>query len=75
MASTFLTRLKVGSILVDAKGVSRLYRSGLYGREILGLVLAATSVIAVLFWYVPATKGWLTVSWKALQMVFRKVGL
>ena len=26
MASTFLTRLRVGSKLVDAKGVSRLYR-------------------------------------------------
>ena len=27
MASTFLTRLRVGGKLVDAKGVSRLYRS------------------------------------------------
>ena len=27
MASTFLVRMKVGPILVDAKGVSRLYRS------------------------------------------------
>ena len=26
MSSTFLTRLRVGEILVDAKGVSRLYR-------------------------------------------------
>ena len=26
MASTFLTRLRLGEILVDAKGVSRLYR-------------------------------------------------
>ena len=26
MASTFLTRLRVGEILVDAKGVSRLYK-------------------------------------------------
>ena len=28
MSSTFLTRLRVGDILVDTKGVSRLYRSG-----------------------------------------------
>ena len=28
MASTFLTRLKVGPKLVDAKGVNRLYRQG-----------------------------------------------
>jgi uncharacterized membrane-anchored protein len=27
MASTFLTRLRIGGKLVDAKGVSRLYRS------------------------------------------------
>ena len=27
MASTFLVRMKVGDVLVDAKGVSRLYRS------------------------------------------------
>jgi uncharacterized membrane-anchored protein len=26
MSSTFLTRLRIGEILVDAKGVSRLYR-------------------------------------------------
>ena len=28
MSSTFLTRLRVGEILVDTKGVSRLYRAG-----------------------------------------------
>ena len=27
MSSTFLTRLRIGEILVDAKGVSRLYRA------------------------------------------------
>jgi uncharacterized membrane-anchored protein len=29
MSSTFLTRLRIGEILVDAKGVSRLYNPGL----------------------------------------------
>ena len=29
MSSTFLTRLRVGETLVDAKGVSRLYQPGL----------------------------------------------
>ena len=29
MSSTFLTRLRVGETLVDAKGVSRLYRPGI----------------------------------------------
>ena len=39
MASTFLTRLKVGGKLVDAKGVSRLYRQSISGSSLLLLVL------------------------------------
>ena len=41
MASTFLTRLKVGGKLVDAKGVSRLYRQSISGSSLLLLVLSA----------------------------------
>jgi uncharacterized membrane-anchored protein len=41
MASTFLVRLRVGEILVDAKGVSRMYRGRLRGRDALLLVGAA----------------------------------
>jgi uncharacterized membrane-anchored protein len=41
MASTFLTRLRVGGKLVDAKGVSRLYRSRISTGALLLLVLAA----------------------------------
>src|SRR6266496_640602 len=41
MASTFLTRLRLGGKLVDAKGVSRLYRSRLSSAALLLLVLAA----------------------------------
>ena len=40
MASTFLTRLRVGGKLVDAKGVSRLYRSRISSWSLLALVLA-----------------------------------
>ncbi|HEX7747073.1 MAG TPA: putative cytokinetic ring protein SteA [Micromonosporaceae bacterium] len=51
MASTFLTRLKVGGKLVDAKGVSRLYRQSISGSSLLLLVLSAiaalTSAVAV----------------------------
>ncbi|HZB66887.1 MAG TPA: SteA domain-containing protein, partial [Ornithinibacter sp.] len=36
MASTFLTRLRVGGKLVDAKGVSRLYRARI---SVLSLVI------------------------------------
>ena len=41
MASTFLVRLKVGSILVDARGVSRLYRGRLRPRYLVLIIIAA----------------------------------
>jgi uncharacterized membrane-anchored protein len=46
MASTFLTRLKVGGKLVDAKGVSRLYRQTTSGPALLLLVLSALAAMA-----------------------------
>jgi len=48
MASTFLVRMKVGMMLVDAKGVSRLYRSTVRTRDLLLLVLAAIFTLAVI---------------------------
>jgi uncharacterized membrane-anchored protein len=51
MASSFLVRLRVGEILVDAKGVSRMYRGRIRGRDMALLVGAAlfsmAAVIAV----------------------------
>ena len=48
MASTFLVRMKVGMMLVDAKGVSRLYRSTVRTRDLFLLVLAAVFTLAVI---------------------------
>jgi uncharacterized membrane-anchored protein len=48
MASTFLVRLKVGPMLVDAKGVSRLYKSSVRKRDLLMLVLAAVFTLTVI---------------------------
>ena len=45
MASTFLTRLRLGGKLVDANGVSRLYRSRISTAALLVLVLAALVAI------------------------------
>ncbi|HET8616774.1 MAG TPA: putative cytokinetic ring protein SteA [Actinomycetales bacterium] len=39
MASTFLTRLRVGGKLIDAKGVSRLYRSRISNTQLSGLLV------------------------------------
>jgi uncharacterized membrane-anchored protein len=48
MASTFLTRLKVGSKLVDAKGVNRLYRQGVRRVDLAFLVVAALVAMLVI---------------------------
>jgi uncharacterized membrane-anchored protein len=48
MASTFLTRLKVGPILMDAKGVNRLYRSRVRKGDLLMLVAAALFAVIVM---------------------------
>ncbi|QSB03920.1 putative cytokinetic ring protein SteA [Natronoglycomyces albus] len=45
MASTFLTRLRVGGKLVDAKGVSRLYRQNV---SVSAMLLLITSAIAAM---------------------------
>jgi uncharacterized membrane-anchored protein len=47
MASTFLVRLRVGSALVDAKGVSRLYRTTVRTRDLFWMIGAAIFTLAV----------------------------
>ncbi|WIV10984.1 putative cytokinetic ring protein SteA [Proteiniborus sp. MB09-C3] len=56
MASTFLVRLKVGSRLVDAKGVNMLYRSSLKIKYVIGLGIAALIPIIVLTLMFPPMK-------------------
>ncbi|MBE6483577.1 MAG: hypothetical protein E7Z96_02170 [Actinomycetaceae bacterium] len=45
MASTFLTRLAIGGKLIDAKGVSQLYRSRISNWQIFALILAGCVAI------------------------------
>jgi len=47
MSSTFLTRLRLGPMLVDAKGVSRLYEGKARRRDLILLVLSAVMVMVV----------------------------
>ena len=54
MASTFLTRLVVGSRLVDAKGVSLLYRSRISTGLLIALLVAGFIAIVAALW---ATAG------------------
>jgi uncharacterized membrane-anchored protein len=48
MASTFLTRLRLGPMLVDAKGVSRLYQGRVRHRDMLLLVVAAVAAMVAM---------------------------
>ncbi|MDO5661953.1 MAG: putative cytokinetic ring protein SteA [Brachybacterium sp.] len=53
MSSTFLTRLRIGSKLVDAKGVSRLYRQRITSTQLVLLALAGLLALAVALWSTP----------------------
>jgi uncharacterized membrane-anchored protein len=54
MASTFLTRLRVGGKLVDAKGVSRLYRQRIGSSQLAVLALAGLFALMVALAATPA---------------------
>jgi uncharacterized membrane-anchored protein len=47
MASTFITRLRVGAKLVDAKGVGRLYRSRVSTFQVVALIAAGLFALGV----------------------------
>lgn len=72
MASTFLTRLKVGQLLVDAKGVSKLYESRIRKRDLVFFLLAAmlcfVVVVVAVFPRVFLESFWLFVreAWRSL---------
>jgi uncharacterized membrane-anchored protein len=48
MASTFLTRLRLGPMVVDAKGVSRLYQGRIRRRDLLLLVGSAVAAMVAM---------------------------
>jgi uncharacterized membrane-anchored protein len=48
MASTFLTRLRLGPVLVDAKGVNRLYESRIRRRDLILLIASALLAVVVM---------------------------
>lgn len=73
MASTFLTRLRVGSKLVDAKGVSLLYRSRISSFSLVWLVLAGLLALVVALAATPGGRaffGVLAVRWDDLWAWF-----
>ena len=69
MSSTFLTRLRVGEILVDAKGVSRLYRPSAGRGPILGVAAAALAVLIVIVATSDTLGPLLDLLWLKLQVL------
>jgi uncharacterized membrane-anchored protein len=69
MSSTFLTRLRVGEILVDTKGVSRLYRPAPSRYHLLVLLLAALAAIVVVVLSSPQLERLLDLLWLKLQVL------
>jgi uncharacterized membrane-anchored protein len=61
MASTFLTRLRVGPKLVDAKGVSRLYQNRIRSWPLVMLVVAGVLSLIVAVAATPTGQAWLEV--------------
>jgi uncharacterized membrane-anchored protein len=70
MSSTFLTRLRIGEILVDAKGVSRLYqpRPGL--TPLLVVIVAGVLAMLAVVLLTPALRDVAELLWFKLQMLF-----
>ena len=79
MSSTFLTRLKVGGRLIDAKGVSQLYRTRISGWWLLLLALSGTFALAIALMATPGGQTFLGLSgavWDDIVNFFRSlVGL
>ncbi|HEU4658862.1 MAG TPA: putative cytokinetic ring protein SteA [Capillimicrobium sp.] len=69
MSSTFLTRLRLGEKLVDAKGVSRLYRPRPGTLPIGVLLLAGILTLAVIVWRTPALYNLAELLWLKLQLL------
>jgi uncharacterized membrane-anchored protein len=68
MASTFLVRMKVGSILVDARGVNQLYRNRVKPRHVAQILLAALLPVAVIMLVSPSMR-------ETLRLIFIQVRL
>ena len=69
MSSTFLTRLRVGEILVDAKGVSRLYRPSAGGGPIAVVALAALATLIVIVLSSDNLGDFLDLVWLKIQIL------
>lgn len=71
MASTFLARLRIGPRLVDAKGVSLLYRGRVRTREVVALVLSALMAMGIVSVVMPPMRLFWMSMWDQVQQLLR----
>lgn len=69
MASTFLVRLKIGSKLIDAKGVNLLYKSKLKIKYVWALIIAALFPVLVLASFSPTTQQFIRIIQLKLKLL------
>ncbi len=69
MASTFLTRLRLGEILIDAKGVSRLYRPRAGAAPLVVVVLAGLLCLLAIVLLTPALRDVADLLWLKLEVL------
>lgn len=70
MGSTFLVRLKVGSILVDARGVSKIYQGRMKLRYLLQVSLAGIVTIGVVLFQTDWSRNMMRTFWLQLKILF-----
>ena len=68
MSSTFLTRLRIGETLVDAKGVSRLYNPGVRGWQMWAFLAVALALIAIVVLSSPELREFLDLVWLKIKV-------
>ena len=69
MSSTFLTRLRVGELLVDAKGVSRLYNPGVSGHQMALFFAAALVLLAIVIATTQPLNDLVDLIWLKLKII------
>lgn len=73
-SSTFLTRLRMGEILVDAKGVSRLYRPQPGSRPLLAVMAAGVLALVVIVLTTPGLHDVAELLWLKIQVLLGSGG-
>jgi uncharacterized membrane-anchored protein len=68
MSSTFLTRLRIGETLIDAKGVSRLYNPGVRGWQTWAFVAASLILVVIVVLSSPALDEFFNLVWLKIKV-------